>query len=147
MLLSVADRMSSTLNASQQDPKVSGAPVICSMGMLGTRLTMAEKLLQISFSHQSRVCSVKGHFSAVDQMSGFCLLPAYWECPGNSFCLRYKTQRRAWGYSLTVTVDFGLLLTHPQEPRISYISVGQGDCTMQHRNWVLKLWFLCCNEH
>lgn len=40
------------------------------------------------------------------------------------------------GAVLTAPVDLGLFLRHPQEPRSSYITVGQGGCRMQDRNRV-----------
>lgn len=65
---------------------------------------------------------------------GFVLCLLTENSQGTAFVRETKLTEEPEGTVLPVTVDLGLFLTHPQEPRSSCVSVGQGDCTMQDRN-------------
>lgn len=65
---------------------------------------------------------------------GFVLCLLTGNSQGTAFVQETKLIQEPEGTVLPVMVDLGLFLTHPQEPRSSYISMGQGGCMMQDRN-------------
>lgn len=142
MLLSVADRMSPALNAIQQDLKVSRAPGdavhepdtgLC--GDAGDTITDGRETSPDLVQLPELGLFCQRAFSVwLTRCQGFVLCLLTENSQGTAFVQETKLILEPQGMVLPVMVDLELFLTHPQEPRSSYVSVGQGGFTMQDRN-------------